>query len=352
MPVVRKPQSELGGVGCTDFKNIFIASELNNKEYTVMQKHEEAHVWLWHNKRAEQLKNKLGQYNHRLWNIATDVEIAKCIYNKTDEACIKAPRSRLKGGILADSFQDLPKDIIYAEDVYEWVLENSPPEPQDSWGCTSEDDNDIGEAEVEQAMVEQAVEDLKEFQEQREAQTQAEESLKSKLYSITNKKPSLVEEVNATLRVRHKRPESYARQGRRELSGLIAKGRKSIALPPLVEVFVDRSGSFCESKTAYANEAVTKVLTKYRASIRYDTFYFGNDELRDTDTGGGGNTPYHLIMEHLCKTTPKIAIIITDDDYCQQPDFALPKQTKILCIPVGCENTIFSTKAGGKDVTI
>lgn len=358
LPVIRLPQQELGGIGKTDFKNIFIASELNDNEFAVVQTHEESHVWLYHNKRAALLLKEKGKYSHELWNVATDLEIARNIYTDKEVAVIKSPRSRLTGGIVSDSIENLPDNLLYAEEIYDWLLKNKPDNLDAQWNCTSEDDNDNNNTPLEN--IKEVIEVIKEFKKEQKEQKekhkqrkQVQESLTKKLINLKFRKPSLVEEINSGLRVRNERIKSYARQGRRELEfDIFCKGRKNIAMPPLVEIFIDRSGSFCPKKTEEANEAVNKILNRYNASIRHDTFYFGNNELREKDNGFGGNTPYNLIFQHITKSKPKIAIVVTDDDVCEQPNFALPKQTKILCIPIGCKNTIFAAKSNGKDVFI
>ncbi len=93
-PVVRQPLAMVGAPGKTNFVNIFIASELNSREYRTTLRHEQAHVWARHNARRP------SQRNDHAWITACEMEIARTIYDSADIDTITSPRSRLAGGYL------------------------------------------------------------------------------------------------------------------------------------------------------------------------------------------------------------------------------------------------------------
>lgn len=363
-PIIMQPLAEIGAAGKTDGCNIWLASELNDEELGVARIHEESHVWLWHGKRSHDIrKNEPKKYNHNLWNLAADMEIARNIYSQQEIDIIKAPRSRLKGGIVHDSVEDLPTDLLHAEVIYDWLCSNQPKHDHKGCSCIMEESPEQENSEHSSPSAEEVIARLKEVREEKERAEQGkkeekhsrqlQEQTQAQLLALRNRPPSLTEEISAALRVRHERPRSYARPGRKEmLNGLINKGRKSTPRPPLVEIYIDRSGSFDGNKTKSANDAVNKVLSRYKASIKHDTYYFGSDELRVQDTHAGGNTPYGLIIRHLKQSTPKLAVIITDDDACENYSKDIPMQTTIICVPIGCANTKFAANSGGKDVQL
>lgn len=346
-PIIRKPMEKIGAPGMTDYLKIYIASELNKDEYRTVLRHEQAHVWAGHNRRRPQ------NVKADLWRIACEMEIARSIYDAEDIFNITAPRSRLRGGYLPDTLPNLPTEVVLAEDIYEWLLA----QPQKEWpkilcGCdccaeTAQDDvkehdllNDTP-AEV----VAKIKEELEKIEQTGKAQTQA-----KKVYAaIKNREPSLTEELDAALRSRVKKERTYRRPSRQEVNDVILKGRMSIPRPPLVEIFIDRSGSFSPEKTAEAEKRLKTLLAKYGASITADVWYFADDNLSAVDLLPGGNTPYDLIAKHLRNSMPKIAIVITDDD----PVPASVKPVKgpiVLCVPVGCESTELAARLNGKNV--
>lgn len=361
-PIIMQPLVEIGAPGKTDGCNIWLASELNERELDVARLHEESHVWLWHSKRGHDIrKNEPQKYKHNLWNLATDMEIARNIYSQHEIDIIKTPRSRLKGGIVADSVENMPADLLHAEVIYDWLLHNLPKHDHKGCGCVMEEATTQENPEQPSPSAQEVVTRLREVKEEKEKveqdkkekehSRQLQEQTQAQLLALRNRPPSLTEEISAALRVRHERPRSYARPGKKEVfNGLINKGRKSTPRPPLVEIYVDRSGSFDSNKTKGANDTVNKVLSRYKASIKHDTYYFGGDELRAQDTSAGGNTPYGLIIKHLKQSTPKLAIVITDDDACEDYSKDIPAQTIIICVPIGCANTKFAANSGGKDV--
>lgn len=342
-PIVRQPMQVIGAPGMTDFLRIYIASELNKPEYRTTLRHETAHVWARHNAR----RPKDARVD--LWRIACEMEIARTIYDAQDIANINAPRSRLAGGYLPDTLQGLPADIVLAEDIYEWLL--SQPEqqyPSVSCGCSCDGESDETGDQVDGQSASQAArEQLDADEAARESQVAA----AAAYAAIRNRAPSLTEAVDAALRVRVERERSYRRPSRRHADNdIVMPGAISTPRPPLVEIFVDRSGSFTPDKTAAAERQLAALLSRYGATIRADVWFFGNGRLVEADSGGGGDTPYELVAQHLRATQPKLAIVITDDDPVSHEVRPADRNTKVLCVPIGCGHTRLAKAMGGVDV--
>jgi hypothetical protein len=338
-PVVRQPMDVIGAPGKTDFTRIFIASELNRDEYRTTLRHEQAHVWAGHNRRRPH------NARSRLWDIACEMEIARTIYDSRDLDIIAAPRSRLAGGYLPDSLDGLPPDALLAEVIYEWLLEQPDNEVplQKCCVCSCVDD---AENEQDDCAAPEAIRD------QLDADEAAHESQIAAACAydrLKNRAPSLTEAVDAALRVRIEREKSYRRPSRRCAGDIISHGAISTPRPPLVEIFVDRSGSFTPEKTAAAERQLGLLLSRYGATIRSDVWFFGNGKLTPTDPGGGGDTPYPLIAQHIIRSAPKLAIVITDNDPVGPLD-AVDRRTIVLCVPIGCHNTTLAKAIGGRDV--
>ncbi len=341
-PIIRRPLAALPAPGLTDFVAIFIAAELNAEEYRTTLRHEQAHVWGRHNMRAP----RGGDVPH--WKIACEMEIARNIYDDRDIATIKAPRSRLHGGYLPDTIPELPPDLLLAEDIYDWLLAH--PQPQSPWelcACDCEKKETAGR-EDDGAPPAPTMGEIRDALDAREKEQNAEIAARQAYRSILSRPPSLSEAIDAALRVRVVSEPSYRRPSRRQVAGVILRGRVSTPQPPRVEIFVDRSGSFSPEKTWGAEEKLRSLLQRYRATVKSDVWYFGNASLSATDLPGGGDTPYHLIADHLVRSQPKLAIIITDDDPCE-PISARPKATQILCVPIGAHSTNVSKQFRGKD---
>lgn len=342
-PIVRQPMHVIGAPGKTDFSRIYIASELNKPEYRTTLRHEQAHVWAAHNRR------KPKDARHDLWQIACEMEIARTIYDNQDIANITAPRSRLAGGYLENSINGLPSQLVLAEDVYTWLLEHPESQPSASITCcvcfSHEDD---GELAPKSADAVKAVRiKLDDDEKARESQIAA-----AAAYAlIKNRVPTLTSAIDAALRVRVERERSFRRASRRNVdSNVVLRGAISIPRPPHVEIFVDRSGSFTPDKTALAEKQLRELLARYGASIRSDVWFFGSGKLTAKDHGGGGDTPYGLISQHLAMTAPKLAIIITDDDPVGTDVHKANDQTTVLCAPIGCSHTKLAQALGGVDV--
>jgi hypothetical protein len=277
------------------------------------------------------------------------MEIAKTIYDDIDIENINAPRSRLSGGYLPDTLANMPVGIILAEDIYEWLLqqsENEIPDVECTCSCTCNSDRDEESDQPDAStMVESARAALDDIDKVGDAQA----AVTSNYNHLKNRTPSLTDEVDAALRVRVERERTHRRPSRRDSPNVILPGAVSIPRPPLVEIFVDRSGSFSSDKTAQAEIRLKKILAKYGASIAADVWFFGNGRISASDIRGGGDTPYHLIAQHLAVSLPKIAIVITDDDPVENSIKPVLGPV-IICVPVGCTSTNLARRLGGKDV--
>ena len=331
-------------IAFTTFNKIFIRAGLPAKEHKIALKHEQAHIWLRHRARMETRDQKL-------WNIAADIEIAKEIYSINDTATINSPLSVMKGVITSLSFPNLPKEAQYAEEIYDWLEQNAekvknyimsddlPPENNEN-----KTENEVKDAKTPEELIDTAREAFDEIEEQ----NNAEKAVKNKLNEIKNSPPSLGGTMDSILRTRFDRTPSYRRPSRRNSGFFIDKGKITSHQNPLIEIFVDRSGSFTEQKTRKAEIIISNILARYRATVISDVFFFGNNRLDKDKVMHGGNTPYQLIAYHLMSSIPTIAIVITDDDPCEI--LVVPKQTKILVVPVGAQKTLFAKACGGCEV--
>ncbi len=337
-PVVRKHLCTMPSPGYTDFTRIYIASELNASEYRTALRHEQAHVWSRHNMRRPESAQE------REWEIACEMEIARSIYDALDIATINAPRSRLRGGYLPDTIADLPPGLLLAEDIYQWLLHHPQEEAVEnmcSCSCAGE-----AQGEGEPAV---PAHDIRRHLDEMEAVQASAEAAASAYRSIMLRTPSLTEAIDASLRVRIVRESSYARPSRRQIAGIILRGRKTTPRPPRVEIFVDRSGSFTPQKTSAAEDKLRLILARYGGCIQHDVWYFGNGSIRADGAESGGDTPYALVAQHLLLSQPKIAVIITDDDAC--PDLPkMPPHTQIFCVAIGSNATCVAAKIGATAV--
>jgi hypothetical protein len=340
-PVVRQPMEVIGAPGKTDFVRIYIGSELNREEYRTTLRHEQAHVWAGHNRRRPQ------DAKAELWEIACEMEIARTIYDDRDISNITAPRSRLNGGYLPDSLDGLPQDVVLAEEIYEWLLEqpeNQLPLQMTCCACSCDAE---GELDNVPGSPQEAREQLDADEATRESQIAAARSYEQ----LKRRPPSLTDAVDAALRVRVEREKSHRRPSRRhDESNVILPGAISVPRPPLVEIFVDRSGSFTPDKTAEAERHLKALLSRYGATIKADVWFFGNGKLVSVDPGGGGDTPYGLVAQHITGSLPKLAIVITDSDPVDKTIGKADHRTSVLCVPVGCQSTALAAALGGHDV--
>lgn len=343
-PIIRRHADIMPARAYTDFVKIYIDEALSEAEENVAIRHEQAHIWCEHNLRSRKYRDD------SLWRVACEIEIARNIYTPEDIAVISRPRSRLHGGYLPSSINELPEGLLLAEEIYDWLINNPDklPQQQTLCGCACDGDEKTDEGEVRD--VQSLVGSVKDAIDKKSVQKQSQEKLNAKIDAVKYKQPSLVDELDALLRHRVVRERSYRRPSRRSQDvSIIEKGLYSSQKRPLIEVFVDRSGSFCSAKTAAAESVLKLVLAKYNIQIKYDVFFFGNDKLSASDFGGGGNTPYRLIVEHIENTQPKIALVITDDDGAESAN--VRAKTNIMCLPIGARSTKFAVAVGGKDVS-
>jgi predicted metal-dependent peptidase len=344
-PVVILPTSS-PLVGYTTFNKIYIRGGLSPKEYEVVLKHEQAHIWLRHHARVE-------KRDRVIWNIACDVEIAREIYSQDDVSVITAIMSTINSGIVPTSFPDLPKSTRYAEQIYDWLLGQVVPESyslsSDLQGEVEKEKSDGGKGEIFES-ADDLVELVKKEMADSATAAASQKSVCEKLKSIKYAPPSLGGSMDAILRTRFDRIKSFRRPSRREERDFTEQGRITSNNNPLVEIFIDRSGSFTPEKTKIAEEALRLILRRYRSTIQGDTFFFGANRLDKNGQKHGGNTPYQLIATHLFQTIPDIAVVITDDDPCEILD--VPKNVKILVIPIGSSCSCFADASGGMDVLL
>lgn len=346
-PIVRQPMEVIGAPGKTDFVRIFIASELNKPEYRTTLRHEQAHVWARHNSRRPKDLSRPD-----LWVVACEMEIARTIYDERDIENINAPRSRLAGGYLPSSIDGLPVEIVTAEAIYDWLLQNGAEVPKMKCTCSTHlQECDQPGDDMAPVNASQAAQAARESLDAEEVSQVSQAAAASAYTAILNRPPTLTEAVDAALRVRIERERSHRRPSRRHADGdILMPGAVSTPRPPLVEIFVDRSGSFSLEKTARAESHLRELLDRYGASIRSDVWFFGSGSLTGHDSPRGGDTPYHLISMHLARTTPKLAIVITDDDPVSEHVTRAEKGVSVICVPVGCSRTNLANVLGGRDV--
>ena len=375
--VVRRPKSQMRAPAYTDGLKIYIANNLSKREERLAIIHEQAHIMLNHFNRGKRvLAKELKEFDKDKWEMSLELEIARHLYSDADEALITSERSGLHGGVVRDSIPELPPEIVIAEDIYEWLKQNKSDQPEMTICLCSHDDKDSDEGNKPDKDSDEGNKPDKDSDEGNkpdkvytsdevkkiievigeliDAKNKQETLLKNNaemFENIKKRKPTLISEIDKSLRTRAESHKSYRRPSRYPDTDFILKGRMTRHLSPLVEIFLDRSGSFTPEKTRKANDVVQKVLQKYGSSIRKDVWFFGSDKISSEDFEGG-NTPYHLIIEHLNKTVPKIAIVITDDDSAHGCNPLANPLTKILCIPIDCVETDFNKLKIGMDVTL
>jgi hypothetical protein len=353
--IVRLPRSQMPAPAYTDGLKIYIANNLSHREESLAIYHEQAHILLNHFYREIKMKNAYHDFNKENWVMSTELEIARNLYTIEDEDLIKSKRSGLYRGITSDSIPELPSHIDIAEDIYDYLIKNNKK-------CTTKcicmqiestnNENDIKPKEQISYTTKEVKEILEKMIEAISKKAKKEQLIKNNsdhFENIKKRKPTLVSEIDKSLRLRSLSQKTYNRPNRYYNEDYILKGRMTNYLSPLVEIFLDRSASFCDEKTKKANEVINAVLKKYGSSIKKDVWFFGDNKISSKDFNGG-NTPYHLIIEHLNKTNPKIAIIITDDDLADECEKIKNSKTKVLCVPVGCYQTDLNKKGIGIDV--
>lgn len=355
---VKRFSGRFPSIAYTDCSKVYISNIITlADEYDTLYRHECGHIWLQHQLRQIALVNlEKENFDRRRWAIATDLEIALHLYNEDDEAVINRPRSELKGGISKKDLENYP-DCIFAEDFYFKQIEqpfdneshdgeaNDNAQQEDSSGDKDRDFRQLEDKEK-QALIELAKEEIVKYKN---------EIQKHKISEETRRflpKASLASEIDKHLgRVALARVASYKRPNRREERDFMKKGIVSKEMAPLVTIYVDRSGSFCEKKTRGANKKLDEILLKYRAKIKKDVIFFHDTLFYEEPTSSGG-TNYLDVANDIAKSSAKLAIIITDDDDCDNNCAEILKncKTNILIIPIGCSHSKVASIFNAKEV--
>lgn len=342
--IIRLPRKKIHTPAFTDGAVIFICEEANNKEYILLKKHESAHILLNHFLRSpiEDVKN----INRKNWEMAREIEIARNLYDDSDESLLKDKFSILHGGVGKNSIPELPPELLLAEEIYHWLCANKN-EEEHSCCATLKISDDEDKYEDKIVLSEDEIRVLIE---------ECKKAIQDYTYEIetikTKKIPTLASEIDYILRRKNLIKKTYLYPSRRESKIFILKGRRKIKKSPLVEIFVDRSGSFTPEKTKESLDVINIILRKYKTKIKSDFFYFSDGKLYDHDIPPDGCTPYHLVMNHIEKSHPKIAIIITDDDLEEGLKPISNSETKILCVAIGCDSTKISSIINAKEVIL
>lgn len=353
-------------IGYTDFVSAFVSLAINDtQELELLFRHECSHIWLQHLERFLNLSKKEGvNFDRTRWGAAADLEIALHIYDDYDDKIINKPRSLLNGGICKKHCEEYPQ-CVYAEDFY-YALKNKPLEnqshdsesnqydqdnsPESSKELTKEELKEIIDAAKEE--VEKEAKNLKSEIEQQRKQKEFKEIENS--FKNFAPRPTLGSEIDIVLgRAAILRKKSFKRPNRRDEGDFLKKGTASQITTPKVIIYVDRSGSFSPEKTEKATETLKRILQKYRSKIERDVIYF-HDNLFYKEPKSSGGTNYIAVVKDIVKNNPELAIIITDDDYCEEECGRIIKEYngKLITIPIACPNTSLSKIISSKDLPI
>lgn len=351
-------------IGYTDFSKVYISTSIKSQaEYDLLYRHECAHIWLQHQIRTETLLKQEGkEFDRRRWFQATDLEIAYHIYDADDEALMNRPRSVLNYGIRKKHTEQYP-NCIYAEDFYRALVDK--PLSQDSHD--GEANNEYEEYEEEEGENQTKIEEINQRLLTKEEIIQTAKDLNQECIERTKKeiaeqkfvqdlkgfrpRPSLASEIDCYLgRSILQRVNSYRRPPRHENFDFLNEGRINKQKIPKIAIYLDRSASFCPEKTRNANEKLNIILKKYRAKIKKDVIFF-HDTLFSQEPRDTGGTNYLAVAKDILNNSPLFAVIITDDDDCdQEVGKVLEKcKTKILVLPVGCLRTKIASILNAKE---
>ena len=343
-------------IAYTDFSKIYISNIVTRQdEYYVLYKHESSHIWLQHQLRAQTLYSvEKEKFNHNCWNQAADLEIAHHIYDKDDEEIINRPRSCLQKGISKKDLKRYP-DCTYAEDFY-YKLLNDPLEKSShdeninhkTFHIENDEDQQQLSRSTKEALINLAKKKLEDFKKGLQKQYISEKT------NHFLPKASLSTEIDKHLgRVALARVKSYKRPNRREEGDFIRKGMVSKQTAPRVLIYLDRSASFCEQKTRKANKKLDEILMKYRTKIEKDVIFF-HDHLFYEEPRSSGGTNYIAVCEDIAASLATLAIVITDDDYCDVRCAKILEKSKtnILIIPVGCATTKLRSTVNAREVLV
>lgn len=334
--------------GWTDYENIHILNELEGEDERLILTHESSHVWLNHDQRCRKLANQ------QLAAVASEVEIARCIYTPEENEHIEKSFSIIKGGITAKSYPEMPSEIKYLEEVYKWLEENNKGESDEEQKtlCIScqhghGDEQTDGEGGEGIPTIELTPEEIKALVgEAKELVDQVNEQIKSipvipKIVYPKVKRSFIASELEAANNGARKNVKSFARPNRRAEGGEeFKKGVKRTLKKPKVIIYLDRSGSFTPEKTAKAQEAVQRLINRYEATVESTTLYFTNGRIWDKEPPSNGDTPYGEVVRSINELRPVLAIVVTDDDNLEY-GIEAPK-AKTVVVPIGCKATMFA----------
>jgi len=320
----------------TDFTAVYVSNSLSASEEKTALKHERAHIFLQHNCRMKKLENKI------LANIAGDLEIAYHIYNDEDDLSITLPRSLLAGGIRKKDCDKYP-DCIYMEDFYKKLLEEKESNLKSHDAAANILNDSEGElSEDVESIVNKAIKQINDSIDADEIEKKQQE-VQAIINNFKSPKPSLASELLSVFgrnKLKHKRsyrnPDEFENNNDFFKKGWITEKRK-----PKLNIFVDRSGSFDESKTVLATKKLDECLMKYRGRISRDVFYFNHMLMGIDPKVGHGGTDYKQVIDKINTDAADLSIIITDNDPCNSE---LGPKAKTIVMPIGCSTTSVGAK--------
>jgi len=340
--------------GYTDYRRIYVSTDLPKDQAALMKKHTSCHIWLLHNTR------KPANACEKMWDIATDVEIAINMYDDLEERAIDKPRSFLGGMITKRTLpRGLPSHLLYAEDIYDWLI-SRPREEQANYPKSLDGEHNKDESggtkptlEDIDKLISKAHENWEEVKKdaaQGETSSQNKKQMQNiKEKAIEHRKHSLHGALEAAIQASYViwRKKSFRRASRRENKDFIQKGITKDHKQVRIIVYCDRSGSFNEEKTRAATQKIAEICQKYRANVKIDVLFF-NAQILDIDPEQGqGETNYKAARDNIAHNNPEIAIVITDDDGCEELAVV---DAKVLVVPIGTKKTFFASKIGGQEV--
>ena len=348
--------------GWTDYKNIHILDHLTGEDERIILTHESAHVWMKHDERSTSLTNK------HFATLAQELEIARCIYTAEETLHIKDSVTDLADGMVHDSIPRLPSNIVYLEEIYEWLVANVTEnevkrsgkpccgktheqneqigddngsndgistvagEPSDSGVGVHPDSNGSPEVDAPKKLLAAVRKQLASIP-------------KKIIYNYKPTKSFIATELEAINAGARRKKQSYARPSRRS-SDELSKGSKRKYTKPKVIIYLDRSGSFTPAKTAQAASMVKKLLKRYEATIESAVLYFTNGRVTDTEPLFSGDTPYGAVVTSINLLNPALAVVVTDDD---ETNTDLELKGKTIVIPVCPGQTKFAKQYNLKE---
>jgi len=351
----------------TDYVNIYISKDATAREKNVLRKHAKAHIYLNHRIRFKAYEREFGKVDRKTWCIAEDIEIALHIYNKKDEEVALLPRSNISRGIYQHNLPvDLPKEVKYCEEIYEFLLKDIGNTEKDFTSFDASynsgldlEDLDLEKIELEDTdldtIVKNAIEEIEREEEDEENKIKIRKNEEKTFETLKRRKQTLSSLLERKVKENYalKRKNTYLRQSRRCEGGregsIIKKGVRIKRTIPKVLVFVDRSGSFSQQKTEEATKNLEGVLKKFRLSIKKEVYFFNNEILEKDPLVGSGGTNYKAVRNFIANSGAEIAVVITDNDLCDNLEKVT---TDVIVIPTGCNETSFAKKISAVEVKL